>query len=219
MKFNLTWSFNLLLTLMGFQTHSQTSSCGDFTIVNIAADSINQNTLQISINYNGPSNAIVNYPYISALLDCNGDTVATGNMFWFGQLGQSTIEYPVLSNNGTPCQPLTAIFIYGDINMVNDTCLLSFNGSTGITENPDSKIHVFPNPTADFIHILFPNQALGAFAELSDVFGRIRWRRKIDETHTTLDLGELPQGTYYLSIDSHSMVQEKEFQHVKICVR
>ncbi|MFM7684024.1 MAG: hypothetical protein ACKO7P_14975, partial [Bacteroidota bacterium] len=57
-------------------TFSQTIPCSNFTITGSYPDTINSNDYQISINFNAGPNDIVNYPHVSAVLDCNGDTVA-----------------------------------------------------------------------------------------------------------------------------------------------
>ena len=188
----------LMFSSMGCKAYCQPNSCGDFTLVNIATDSINQNTLQISIHYGATSSSFVNYPYISALIDCQGDTVATGNMFWFGQMGQSTIDYPVNTNSGMPCLPLTAVFIYGDNSMVNDTCQLSFSGTNSLENSEIIEVKMYPNPTQDLVWIEVPVKALGERLEWRDITGKLIFTTILSDVYDCINVAHLPRGSYFI---------------------
>jgi hypothetical protein len=84
---------------------SQTISCSNFSITGIYPDTINPNDYQISLNFNANQSEFVAYPHFSAVLNCNGYTLATGDLFYFGQLGQTVQDYPVTITSNSWCEP------------------------------------------------------------------------------------------------------------------
>ncbi len=216
MNFNFFWTFNLLLILMGFQAHSQTMSCGDFSITNVSSDSTNPNGIQVSVFYAAPASSFTNYPYISALIDCHGDTVATGNMFVFGQFGQSTVDFPLVLNQPNPCEPFTAVFLYSDNFGVTDTCSLSYFGTSSLENNEEIDFRIFPNPTKDLLHVQVSEEEIGAQLELSDLTGKIIEKVYISSSDFYLNIQGIPNGNYFLRIDKIKSRQGKSFRLLTI---
>jgi hypothetical protein len=182
-----------------FPVKSQTNWCADFSVVNITPDTLNPNILQVSVSFSGTATSFANYPYISALIDCNGDTLGAGNIFWFGQFGQSTQDYPVLTNGALPCEPFTAIFIYSDNAGVSDTCILS-GGSSSLENRASSPIHAYPNPTDHFVQIDVPERCIGSNLELLDITGKVIYSSSISTRLITIDLEKCEKGTYVLRL-------------------
>jgi len=189
----------IAFSLIHFKTNSQTNWCGDFSITGITNESIDPNILQISIAFSASTSTFANYPYISAIIDCQGDTVATGNMFWFGQFGQSTIDYPVLSNGTSPCEPFSAVFIYADNAGASDTCILS-GGSSSLENREIFSIHAFPNPTNNQVQILVPDKYLGSTIGLFDITGKLIYSSPISAGLFSIDLEKCEKGTYVLRL-------------------
>lgn len=195
----------LIFTLIfDLKTHGQTSSCGDFSITALSSDSTNPNVLQVSIFYAASANSFANYPYISALINCQGDTVATGNMFWFGQFGQSNIDYPLTMNGSIPCEPLTAVFLYSDNFGVTDTCNLLYAGTNSLDNTIETNFRIFPNPTSEWIHVVISEGPLGDDWVLHDLSGKIVQRSMISSQEFNIDLRNIPPGNYLLSIEKSS---------------
>ena len=147
----------ILASLSGFGSlFSQSTDCSVFEIYSVVPDTSNSISYQIAIHYSADSQQIISYPHVSAVLDCHGDTVATGSLFYFGQLGATTQDYPVmLTGNGSmTCFPLTSIFIYGNDTGGTDTCYLSF-GAVGVQDfkHRNDEYLVYPNPTSHTLHI------------------------------------------------------------------
>jgi hypothetical protein len=198
--------FLTTLAILGFSIAStaQSAACGVFSITALTADTIDQNSYFISIQSDTASNYFINYPYVSEVLDCNGDTVATGSIFYFGQFGQTTQDYPVTVSGSLTCQPLTAVFVYAD-NFGNvDTCLLSF-GTAGTTslfaENKTSAlVSIFPNPAEGQVTIQSDINLIGSNYIIYDNTGKEMISGKIASENTSVNLSNLASGIYLFRV-------------------
>jgi hypothetical protein len=184
---------------------SQTIPCSNFAITGSYPDSLNPNDYQITINFNAGQNDFVDYPHVSAVLDCNGDTVATGGLFYFGQFGQITQDYPVtIIDTTTWCQPLTAVFIYGQGFLGEiDTCLLSFQlaSITDLLEVQNTMI--YPNPTAERISVTVSNEFLGSTFQITNQVGQVFIEGKINSKNEKIEVNALSSGFYSLRISGN----------------
>lgn len=190
-------------------TFGQNFSCTDFSIIEFSQDSLNSNEYQLSIYFNATINDFVGYPYISSIVDCNGDTVATGNMFYFAQLGETTQAYPVTINNPSPwCEPLTAMFIFGNgpLNEA-DTCYFSFE-TTALNEQIEKlQFSVFPNPCTSDLLVSCPLKAIGKPFRLLDPQGKVVLEGKIVKNQFELDIRKLNHGLYYFYIENEQFIR------------
>lgn len=181
---------------------SQTIPCSNFAITGSYPDSLNPNDYQITIIFNAGQNDFVDYPHVSAVLDCNGDTVATGGLFYFGQFGQTTQDYPVTILDTTNwCQPLTAVFIYGQGFLGEiDTCLLSFQlaSITDLLEVQNTMI--YPNPTAERISVTVSNELLGSIFQIVNHVGQVMIEGKVNSNNVKIDLNSISSGFYSIRI-------------------
>jgi len=195
---NLAIAFSVLIlgTIISF---SQTIPCSNFAITGSYPDSLNPNDYQITINFNAGQNDFVDYPHVSAVLDCNGDTVATGGLFYFGQ---TTQDYPVTIIDTTNwCQPLTAVFIYGQGFLGEiDTCLLSFQlaSITDLLEVQNTMI--YPNPTAERISVTVSNELLGSIFQIVNHVGQVMIEGKVNSNNVKIDLNSISSGFYSIRI-------------------
>lgn len=151
---------NLIVILLtsfcfSFSSLSQSSFCPNFTVTGSYQDTIDPSIYQVSVEFSAPDSIFVGYTLISAVLDCNGDTIATGSPFWFGQIGQTTQDYPITMNGQLNCSPYTAVFSYMDDMGNIDTCLLLYS-TADLVENqqPSPQVSIYPNPASSelFIH-------------------------------------------------------------------
>jgi hypothetical protein len=181
---------------------SQTFFCSAFSVTNVYPDTINPGDYQLSIQCIAGPNEFVSYPFVPIVLDCNGDTVATGGMFYFGQLGQTTQDYPVtLTGNGDiTCYPLTASFIINYEPGFTDTCQLTYNSTGLATETYD--IHTFsisPNPAYNQITLTSSPDFIGAPYAILDLTGKMVASGVIDAEHISIDTWGLSDGIYILN--------------------
>jgi hypothetical protein len=102
---------------------SSTISCSSFCVENISFDT--SGILNVSINFSGDFNNFINYPYVSQVLNQNGDVIASGELAYFGQEGGTTIPYSVSSSVLTA--PFPPNFIGSVIfNYDNNICVLPY---------------------------------------------------------------------------------------------
>lgn len=179
--------------------HAQSISCSAFSITNAFPDTTNPGDYQFSIQFIGNPNDFANAPYVSVVRDCNGDTIATGTLFYFGQLGATTQDYPVtLTGNGSvTCYPLTASFI---INFA-DTCQLVFN-PTGIHESPTNaqNISIYPNPTANHIQVACLSPMNSLPFRIYDIAGKMV-KAGVLRHEEPIAIDEFTNGIYFLKLE------------------
>jgi hypothetical protein len=190
--------------------YTQTISCAEFSITQFYPDSLNTNDYQISIQGSSGPLEMVNYPHVAAVLDCNGDTVATGGLFWFGQLGETIQDYPVtLTGNGSmACYPLTAIFIYGLDAGIEDTCFLSY-GIVGLNASLSniSNDLIYPNPSNLFIQ-------LGEIPETDfKILNTVGLIEMIGKTQGVINVEFLNSGAYFLELSDGQSKTILRFYH------
>ena len=126
----------LLLTLVPCIAFGQIQiDCSKLFVTNIVIDN---NNLAIDITIlNGDTN-FINYPYISLVINGNGDTIVQNSSFnFFGHMQGDTQTYiHNLTDTVFATFPFTVYFIGMSIMGVQDSCVLSYTGTTGIHELP-----------------------------------------------------------------------------------
>lgn len=198
-----THLFIQLLSL-GLMLHSmcadaQTNVCSLLTVTGVSPDTTDPALYQITIQYNGSNTDLIGYPIASAVLDCNGDTVAEGFGFWFGQLGQSSQDYPVNVSGSLTCGPLQVYFTYLDSQGNPQACTLSYT-ITGEQEKniSESRILVYPNPTSGLVSIESNEHTEAERYLIMNLDGRHLLSGFLSSQRTEIELGSLPDGVYLL---------------------
>ena len=194
-KFLITLS--ILLSWFHKGTLAQNISCADFSIVAINPSPGVAGEYMISILFAASSNSFVSYPYVSALLDSHGDTLAKGQLNYFGQIGGTTQDYPVSLTAGMIGATFTAIFIQN-----NDTCLLSFPSASAIADVNTKKglISIGPNPISNHINIVVDDNFIGEGYQVTNSLGQVVMNGKIHSKSTKIELGQVARGMYLFSI-------------------
>ena len=184
-----------------FTGTAQTITCDLFTITGLEPDTFDVNSTLINIEMAGGISDFANYPYIPAITDCNGDTVATGGMFFFGQIGGTEQGYPVSLLANDVCLPLTIEFVFGNDLFENDTCQFTY-GTSGLssTFNAFNKLDVFPNPTQGILQIETSFVHPGTPYIVSDEMGSIVLQGTLNSTITPIDISRLSSGFYMLRV-------------------
>lgn len=203
MKFSKVLLYTTILFISASIAKSQALGCPDFSIISAFPDTNNVNTYQFSIQSAGTTSDFTNYPLISAVLDCNGDTVAIGGLFWFGQLGQTIQDYPVtLTGNGSiNCYPLTALFVINSNQGVSDTCQLILSTTAVTFSNQNTEVPLlFPNPFSEEVNLSVDEKFIGSKYYILDYLGRIVQTGLVYSNNNTLNLNNLSQGVYILTI-------------------
>jgi hypothetical protein len=195
----------LLIFLLTNQVNSQTITCELFTITSLEPDTFDTENTLINIEMSGDFGAFANYPYIASVVDCVGDTIATGDMWFFGQIGGTTQGYPVTAIPDDVCLPITIEFVFGNDLFETDTCLLSY-GVSGLNpyKKPDSGVQLFPNPANDIIQVAAQTDLTGKNYFIQNTTGKLVRAGRITTSNASLDVSQLPSGFYVLTIDGTS---------------
>ncbi len=201
---NRTISLLLLLTGVQTTTLAQSIVCSDFTIDSLFRDPQDTQILQVRLRFQNTPQTFINYPHITALMDCNGDTFAKGTMNFFGQFGGTQQNYPLNLIKETFCEPFTAVFVYST-NIEPDTCLLGI--SAPLWTSPKTKVcfRLYPNPSTGQIYIDGIQTADNlSFIKLYDARGRLLRNVLLGERLHEFDISELHKGFYYIQINGHT---------------
>jgi len=190
---------------------AQTITCDLFTVTGLAPDEFNVNNTLINIQMGGTDSDFANYPYIASVTDCSGDTVATGGMFFFGQIGGTEQGHPVSAMSSDVCLPLTIEFIYGNDLFENDTCFLTY-GSTGVNFQNRSfnEFNVFPNPTQGEIQIESSLLNGNTPYILSDYMGKVVLQGMSNSGSNRIYMEGLSSGVYLLHMGNETVKVVKE---------
>lgn len=174
-------------------------SCDSFCIKDISIDtSLNPNLLKYTITYNGNSSNFINYPYISALTNSNLDTLGTGTLSLFGQIGGSAEVYEV----STDLDSIPTDFI---LHFSFDTTVCLFNNfcnpsTTPISIIAEEDINLFFNHSES---VICAKQALSfkeAEIKIFDLNGHLVIKDKILEHFKPYDLADLAPGVYIFQL-------------------
>lgn len=196
----------LFLCVFGYSNlRAQSISCSNFTVKHFSLDTLKGTTMQMGIEFQANVNQMVGYPHVSLITDCNGDSVAVGQMFYFGQLGGTSQDYPVTLLKSDYCEPLKATFIYLNESKT-DTCYFFFGKSANKKTFSQNLFEVFPNPSTDKVTVKFKNHASNHEIEIFDFLGRRVFSSIVSEDIDVLDLHKLPSGQYVLKADGNSQV-------------
>jgi hypothetical protein len=198
--------FLILFLGLPYISISQTFFCSAFSITNVYPDSLNPGDYQLSIQCIAGPNEFVSYPFVPSVLDCNGDTVATGGLFYFGQLGQTTQDYPVtLTGNGDiNCYPLTASFVINYDPGFTDTCQLTY-GASGLDQqlNNNQSIRVSPNPASNLITLSASQNFIGKAYAICDALGKPVLTGTISSESIPVDVSKLASGMYLIKVEEN----------------
>jgi hypothetical protein len=100
------------------------------------------------------------------------------------------------------CEPLTVVFVYGDENLNNDTCLFAFGESTASAQwaQRSDKFSVYPNPAIEQVHIKTNLSQVGNSFFVYDFTGKLMFTGKLIADNTTVDMSKFSKGMYLIKI-------------------
>ena len=191
--------FILILLSSWFCVSAQTIPCDLFCATSIQPDTFNKGYVTVSIRFDGDSNTFINYPHIRLITDLQGDTLATGTLNFFGHIGGTSQDYPVLPTvDSIPPDVQAIIHFYFD----QDSCILNYpcitNGVGQIEELEN--FSVYPNPFREEITIRSDEEFLDGTLEIYNALGLMIDRvSNISDNLFVYRNDELPPGLYYFS--------------------
>jgi len=208
------YSDNFLVADTCLLTFGGNNLCDLFAVTGMEPDTLNPANTLIQIQMSGDPLGQINYPLITAVRDCNGNTVSTGEMVFFGQLGQTTMGYPVSAIGSDVCFPITVQFdfAFGETFPSNVSCLLTFDGiELNVLKQPVHEISVFPNPTKSEFQLSTYESMNGKAYGIFDTTGGLVLLGTLSNTNARIDLSALPEGVYIVMVDGRAkrVVKEK----------
>ena len=111
----------VMLLLQNEHTEGQSNfGCDLFCVTNITLNTAEE-LWYVDLAFEGSDSDFINYPYVSQMVNNNGEVVAIGSMEYFGQIGGTTTTYHPALNIYDPNFQGTVYFVYD-----SDTCALSY---------------------------------------------------------------------------------------------
>jgi len=110
-----------VLALLPFRYNAQSNfGCDLFCVTNVTLNTTEE-LWYVDVAFEGSDSDFINYPYVSQMVNSNGQVVAIGTMEYFGQFGGTTTTYHPALNINNPNFEGTVYFVYDQ-----DTCALGY---------------------------------------------------------------------------------------------
>lgn len=197
---------NLLLlvaVLASFATaHAQSINCNSFCLTDIAFDSVDADRLNLHLFLNGSSSDFINYPYVTAIVDNNGDTVATGSMEFFGQFGNTHQTYTATTTNLATLPPDFSCIVYFHYDTIDCALPYPCEAATAThTPSVKNEVSVSPNPSNGLFNVQIDGDLSNySFIEVLDVNGKRVYSRPVQSSSNAIDLSHFAKGVYFVRV-------------------
>jgi len=100
--------------------------------------------------------------------------------------------------------------VSGDINQANDSLCISLNSTVSVENTYLTSLRVYPNPASSILIIDGIMAEMGVEIRLLDLQGRsLLVAKPMHESQTTLDISQLPAGTYLLRLSQADGVRNE----------
>jgi hypothetical protein len=193
---------SIIIFLAAATSRAQEIDCSYFQVTGIQMDTLQANTMNVTILMGGSNSDFVNYPFISVIIDSTGDTIATGSMNFFGQIGNTSQEYAMTTSlDSIPADFNCLVYFNYDTNF----CVLSFPySSSAISINKSvGHINIYPNPSSGIITIADGGQFNKPYIlEIYDSLGNNLYTVEDlnNNYESIIDLSGYARGIYFLRI-------------------
>lgn len=179
-----------------FLTYSgqvQTATCADFCVTNVTPSG---STVWVEVYYGGVD--FINYPHVAFLIDSNNDTLAYGNMGFFGQTGNTVLVHETFLLASVFPANFTGTVVF-EFN--NTVCQLPYPcPTTSIQETANElSAEIFPNPASGSFLLRMPDGAEATTVEMTDINGKVV-RSWVSPGNGYLDISGSSAGLYVLRI-------------------
>ena len=116
------------------------------------------------------------------------------------------VEFPTV-DLGIKDYWLYAVDIYGFISMPDTVTIVL--GTTGVEENINTGISIYPNPANDLI-IIETNKVGQYFIELNSINGQLLYQSKSDGPFHQIDLSSFEKGLYFITVRSRDYLRTEK---------
>lgn len=154
----------------------------------------------------------MNYPAVS-IVSPAGDTVSTGIINFFAQLGNTYQEYVNSINDTSITDFSNYTFVMHNTFNPDSMAAIAFCIPTSVSTRNENISSIFPNPVNDKLTVQFSNELERGELLVYDIFGKV-WlsEKNLKQTHE-ISCNELPAGVYVLK-----SITEKGAQFYKFIV-
>lgn len=95
-----------------------------------------------------------------------------------------------------------------DANGCIKTTSIIVNETTGISKNDfNKKVKIYPNPSKGIVSIDIQNQGEEVLVEVTNLFGRAIYNKRVKKSIEQIDLSDYPPGIYFVVVQGENMMQ------------
>lgn len=186
--------------------------CESFCVTNVIMDT--DTSLKVTVFMKG-AGLFIDYPCVHTITDTNGDTIATGVVDYYGQLGETFQGYTLktkltsLPANFKGTMHFSYYYMPDDNSLLKKRCPLPYPCLSTKVENTifSNEIKIYPVPlnAASSLHI-DGNIPTNAYFRVFDLTGREVEQKPIANSTLQLDKNNLPEGMYMYVIDDNKTI-------------
>jgi len=158
-------------------------------------------------------NQTVNGPFTVNYRINNGSTLpttVTGNLVPGDSVEVMLVPAWNLTASGSKQLCVFVNAVSGDINQANDSLCISLNSTVSVENTYLTSLRVYPNPASSILIIDGIMAEMGVEIRLLDLQGRsLLVAKPMHESQTTLDISQLPAGTYLLRLSQADGVRNE----------
>lgn len=200
MKSGFTFLFLLFLSVT---VSAQQVTCDQFCVIDIRYNLAFPEGLVVQIQFNSDTQQFINYPFVSAILNEAGDTVATGDIFYFGQFSNTTTDYPVMSVDSFPENFVGTVVFRFDFDTT--VCYLPVPCKTSAVNYHSSlssaSVVINPNPVSDEAILKSSYDLTGANIEIISMTGQlVQHITGMPGNQMPLNFQRFSPGVYFLKV-------------------
>ncbi|MEP6647013.1 MAG: T9SS type A sorting domain-containing protein [Saprospiraceae bacterium] len=189
----------LLLSFISIGIKAQEIACDAFCVTEVRMDTTAPNLMYVTLFFTGDNNEFINYPWISEVINEQGDTVGHGTWNFFGQFGNTSTDYPVkVDFDAIPDNFRAEMIFHYDTSV----CLLTFPCTTGI-EDPikNEHVRVYPNPFSTETNVYSENHFNDLTIKIFDLRGQmVKQVKHQNGTKISLQRDDLLDGIYFIQL-------------------
>lgn len=167
-------------------------SCDSLRIDSVWLVQASINRIAVRLQFLGNSTDFINYPYFPFIFNQFGDTIAKGEMEFFGQLGGTKQDYL----NITLLNELPSV-MYFRLRYDSDSCNFPYFLANSNLPEAAAKPGIFPNPVNEKVILKNAGEKEIRFS-ITDKFGRMVKNGKASDE---IPVNGLPAGMYFLQLD------------------
>lgn len=199
MRIKIQILFLSILCLISISVKAQDIHCDAFCITEVRMDSTAPNLMVVTLYFTGDNNDFINYPWISEIINAQGDTVGHGTWNFFGQFGNTNTDYPVTVDfNVIPNDFRARMIFHYDTSI----CIFNFPCTTGIVDPiKNEQVSIYPNPFSAETKVYSEKHFNDLTIKIFDLRGQmVKQVEHQNGTEISLQRDDLLDGIYFIQL-------------------